>query len=324
MRRREFLGALGGAAVAWPLVARGQPLPVLGFLSPGSPEADAGRTSALRRGLADLGYVEGHNLAIEYRGAQHQHDRLPALAAELAGRQVSVIVVVSTPGVLAAKAATDTIPIVFNMGADPVQLGLVSGLSRPGGHITGVYVLNTALMGKRLELLRELVPAASVIAMLANPTSAVTEAETKELHAAARALGVTLRVINAVSESEIDTSFAMLAREGAAPLVVSTDNLFTDRPARLATLAARHGVPTVHAYRDFPAAGGLMSYGADLADAYRQVGAYAGRILKGDKPADLPVHQAAKVELVINLKSARALRINVPLPLLARADEVIE
>jgi putative ABC transport system substrate-binding protein len=231
VKRREFITLLGGAA-AWPLATRAQQpaMPVIGFLSPGSPEADASRMNAVRRGLAEIGYVEGQNVAIEYRGAQHQFDRLPALAADLVSRQVAVIVVVSTAGTLAAEAATSTIPIVFGMGADPVQLTLVSSLNRPGGHITGVYVLNTAVMGKRLELLRELVPATGVIAVLTNPRSAITEFETKELHEAARAVGVELRVLNAVDESEIDTAFATLAKEHSVPLVVSTDNLFTDRP----------------------------------------------------------------------------------------------
>jgi ABC-type uncharacterized transport system substrate-binding protein len=325
MRRRDFITLLGGAAV-WPAATRAQQaaMPVIGFLSAGSREADAGRMHAALRGLAEIGYVEGQHVAIEYRGAQYQYDHLPALAADLVSRQVAVIVVVSTPAVLAARAATDAIPIVFTIGADPVQLGLVTSLNRPGGNITGVYNLNTAVMRKRLELLRESVPTARVIGYLANPKSAVTEAETKELHEAARALGVELRVLNAADESEIDKAFATLAKERSVPLVVSTDNLFTDEPARLAGLAARDAIPTIHAYRSFAAAGGLMSYGTELADAFRQVGNYAGRILKGAKPADLPVQQATKVELVINLKTAKALGITFPLPLLGRADEVIE
>ena len=325
MRRRDFI-ALAGSAAAWPLTVRAQQqaMPVIGFLSPGTLEADAGRMNALRRGLAEIGYVEGQNVAIEYRGAQHQHDRLPALARDLAGRQVSAIVVVSFPGALAAKAATSTIPIVFSIGVDPVQLGLVASLNRPGGNITGVSVLNTAVMGKRLELLRESVPTARVIGYLANPTSPTTEPERKELHQAARALGVELRVLKAANESEIDAAFATSAKERSVPLVVSSDNLFTDRPVRLVALAARHAIPAIYPYRSFAAAGGLMSYGSDLADAYRQVGIYAGRILKGAQPADLPVHQAAKVELVINRKTAQAMGISFPLPLLGRADEVIE
>ena len=324
MRRRKFITLLGGAA-AWPLGARAQqPMPVIGFLSLGALEADTSRMNGLRRGLAEIGYVEGQNVAIEYRGAQYQYDRLPALAADLVNRQVSVIVAVSTQGTLAAKAATNTIPIVFAVGGDPVQFGLVTSFNRPGGNITGVYNLNTGVMGKRLELLHESVPTARVVGYLANPKSTVAGPETKELHEAARALGVELRILNATNEGEIDTAFATLAKEHSVPLVISTDNLFTDRPVRLVMLAARHAIPAIYPYRWFPTAGGLMSYGADLADAYRQVGNYAGRILKGAKPTDLPVHQVVKVELIINLKTARALGLTIPLPLLGRADEVIE
>jgi putative ABC transport system substrate-binding protein len=326
MRRRQFLGVLGGAAAAWPLAVRAQQpaMPVIGFLSPGSLEADTSRMNAVRQGLAEIGYVEGQNAAIEYRGAQYQHDRLSALAADLVNRRVAAIIVVSASGALAAKAATNTIPIVFSIGADPVQLSLVTSLNRPSGNITGIYVLNVAVTGKRLELLRESVPTARVIGYLANPKSAATAPETKELHEAARALGVELRVLNAANESEIDTAFATLAKERSVPLVVSSDNLFTDRPVRLAVLAARHAIPAICPYREFAAAGGLMSYGTDLADAYRVVGAYAGRILKGAQPTDLPVHQAVKVQLVINLKTAKALGLGVPATVLARADEVIE
>ena len=325
MRRRDFITLLGGTA-AWPIAARAQQgaLPVIGFLSPGSPEDYTSRMNAVRRGLAEIGYVEGHNVAFEYRGAQYQYDRPSALAADLVSRQVSVIVAIGTTATLAAKAATGTIPIVFSIGADPVQLSLVTGLNRPGGNITGVYVLNTAVAGKRLELLHELVPAAGVIALLANPSSAFAEAEMKELHEAARALGVELRVLNAARESEIDTAFATLAKERSVPLVVSADNLFTDRPVRLVVLAARYAVPTIWAYREAAVAGGLMSYGPDRADTDRQIGTYAGRILKGAKPTDLPVQQAVKVEFVINLNTAKALGINFPLPLLGRADEVVE
>ena len=326
MRRRQFLGVLGGAAAAWPLAVRAQQpaMPVIGFLSPGSLEADTSRMNAVRQGLAEIGYVEGQNAAIEYRGAQYQHDRLSALAADLVNRRVAAIIVVSASGALAAKAATNTIPIVFSIGADPVQLSLVTSLNRPSGNITGIYVLNVAVTGKRLELLHKTVPTARVIGYLANPKSAATAPETKELHEAARALGVELRVLNAANESEIDTAFATLAKERSVPLVVSSDNLFTDRPVRLAVLAARHAIPAICPYREFAAAGGLMSYGTDLADAYRVVGAYAGRILKGAKPTDLPVHQAVKVQLVINLKTAKALGLGVPTSVLARADEVIE
>ncbi|HKD66226.1 MAG TPA: ABC transporter substrate-binding protein [Candidatus Binataceae bacterium] len=326
MRRRDFISLLSGAAAAWPLVARAQQpkLPVIGFLSPGSPEADANRMNSVRRGLTESGYVEGQNVAIEYRGAQNRYDHLPALADDLVKRQVSVIVAGSTPATLAAKAATSTLPIVFLMGGDPVEFNVVASLNRPDGNITGVYNLNTAVTGKRLELVHELVPAAGMIALLSNPSSPFTEAETKELHEAARALGVELRVLNATNESEIDTAFAILAKEQPVPLVVSADTFFTNQRVRLVILAARHAIPAIYAYRDFAAAGGLMSYGSDLDDAYRLAGTYAGRILKGAKPADLPVLQATKVELYINLPTAKAIGITVPLPLLARADEVIE
>ena len=325
IRRREFITLLSGAAT-WPLAARAQQptLPVIGFLSPGSLEADTRRMNSLRRGLVEIGYIEGQNVAIEYRGAQYQYDHLPALAVDLVSRQVTVIVVVSTQGTLAANAATNAIPIVFAVGGDPVQFGLVTSLNRPGGNMTGVYNLNTGVMGKRLELLHESVPTARVIGYLASPKSTVAELETKELREAARALGVELRVLNATNESEIDTAFASLAKEHSVPLVISTDNLFTDRPVRLVMLAARHAIPVIYPYRSFPTAGGLMSYGVDLPDVYRQVGIYAGRILNGAKPTDLPVQQAVKVELVINLKTANALGLTFPLPLLARADEVIE
>jgi len=325
MKRRTFIMLLGGAA-AWPLAARAQQavMPVIGFLSPGSPEADALRLSAVQRGLKEIGYVEGQNVEIEYRGARSQYDHLLALAVDLVGRQVSVIVTVGTPATLAAKAATDTIPIVFAMGADPVQFSLVSGLNRPGGNITGVYALNYAVLGKRLELLHELIPTTGVIALLTNPSSPFTEVETKALYEAARTLGVELRVLNAANESEIDAAFTTLVKERSVPLVVSNDAMFTNQRVRLVVLAARHAIPAIYSDRQFSAAGGLMSYGPDLADAYRQVGIYTGRILKGTKPTDLPVQQSVKVELVINLNTAKALGITFPLPLLGRADKVIE
>jgi putative ABC transport system substrate-binding protein len=325
LRRREFFALASGVA-AWPLAARAQQsaLPVIGFLSPGSPEADTSRMNAVRRGLAEIGYVEGQNVAIEYRGAQYQYDHLPALAADLVSRQVRAIIVVSTTPTLVAKAVTNTIPIVFSVGGDPVQFGIVSSLNRPAGNITGVYNLNNAVVGKRLELLRELFPTTGVIALLVNPTSAVAEVETKELNEAAHTLGVEIRILNATSESEIDAAFATLSKERSMPLVVSSDNLFTDRPVQLVALAAHHAIPAIYPYRWFAAAGGLMSYGPDIAEAYRQVGTYVGRILKGGKPADLPIQQVVKVELVINQNTAKALGITFPLPLLARADEVIE
>jgi putative ABC transport system substrate-binding protein len=309
------------------LVARAQQaaMPVIGFLSPGSREADTGRMNALRRGLAENGYFEGENVAVEYRGAQNQLDHLPALATDLVNRQVSAIVTVATPATLAAKAATSTIPIVFGIGGDPMQFGLVTSLNRPGGNITGVNNLNAAVLGKRLELLHELVPAAGVIALLENPSSVFTEVETKALDEAARALGVELRVLNVINGSEIDTAFATtLAKEHAVPVVVSGDTLFTSQRDQLIVLAARHAIPAIYVYREFAVAGGLISYGPDLPDAYRQIGIYAGRILKGAKPSDLPVQQVVKVELVINLRTAKALGLTVPPSLLARADEVIE
>jgi putative ABC transport system substrate-binding protein len=280
--------------------------------------------NGVRRGLAEIGYVEGQNVAIEYRGAQYQYGHLPALAVDLVSRQVSVIIVASITPTLAAKAATNTIPIVFVVGGDPVRFGVVTSLNRPVGNITGVYNLNIGIVGKRLELLREMIPATGVVALLANPSSAAGEIETKETNEAARALGLEIRILNVTSESEIDAAFATLAKERSVPLVVSSDNLFTDRPVRLAMLAARHAIPAIYPYRWFPDAGGLMSYGADLAEAFRLAGTYVGRILKGAKPADLPVQQVVKVELVINLNTAKALGIEVPPTLITRADEVIE
>ena len=325
MRRREFIALVGGAA-AWPVVARGQQtaMPVIGILSVGSLEPDAKRMKGVRRGLTEIGYVEGQNVTIEYRGAQYQYDQLPTLARDLINRQVSVIVTIGTSAALAAKAATDTIPIVFGIGADPVRLRVVTSLNRPGGNITGYYILNTAVVGKRLELLHELVPAVRVVALLANLNSAFTKTETSELREASRALGVELRALNATNESEIDTAFATLAKEHSVPLVVSADAFFTDRPAQLIALAARYAIPAIYPYREFADAGGLISYGSDIVEGYRLIGTYAGRILKGAKPADLPIQQVVKIELVINQKTAKALGLTVPPTLLARADEVIE
>ena len=325
MQRRDFVALLGGAVATWSLAARAATdVPVIGFLSVGSFEPDAKRMKGVRRGLTEIGYVEGQNVAIEYRGAQYQYDQLPTLARDLINRQVSVIVTIGTSAALAAKAATDTIPIVFGIGADPVRLRVVTSLNRPGGNITGYYILNTAVVGKRLELLHELVPAVRVVALLANLNSAFTKTETSELREASRALGMELRVLNATNESEIDTAFATLAKEHSVPLVVSADALFTDRPAQLIALAARYAIPAIYPYREFAAAGGLISYGSDIAEGYRLVGTYAGRILNGTKPADLPIQQVAKVELVINLKTAKALGLTVPDTLLVAADEVIE
>jgi putative tryptophan/tyrosine transport system substrate-binding protein len=323
VKRREFILALGGAA-AWPLAARAQQpaMPVIGYLSPGSLDSDAFRLSAFRRGLNETGYVEGQNVAIEYRGAQGQYDRLSALAADLVRRKVTVICAPFTPSVFVAKAATTTIPIVFTTGVDPVASGLVASLKRPGGNVTGITLLNVEVMAKRLELLRELVPTVAIIALLVNPASDLTESETRAAGDAAQKLGLKLNVLNATNESEIDVAFANLARQ--RPLVISTDSFFTNRPDQLVALAARHGVPVIYAYREFVSAGGLLSYGTNVTDSHRQAGVYAGRILKGEKPADLPVQQVTRVELAINMKTAKALGLTVPLPLLGRADEVIE
>jgi putative tryptophan/tyrosine transport system substrate-binding protein len=325
--RRKFLATLlGGAAASWPLAARAQQsaMPVIGYLSTGSPESDGFRLNAFRRGLNETGYVEGQNVAIEYRWAQAQYDRLSALAADLVRRQVTVIYAMGTPSGFAAKQATTTIPIVFNLGVDPVTFGLVASLNRPGSNATGIALLNVELMGKRLELLRELVPTVASIALLVNPTSANTEPETRDAGEATRTLGLQLNVLNVTNESEIDIAFATLARQRASALVISTDTFFTNRRDQLVALAARHGVPAIYAYREFALAGGLMSYGTNVTDSHRQAGVYTGRILKGEKPADLPVQQITKVELIINLKTAKALGLTVPLPLSGRADEVIE
>jgi putative ABC transport system substrate-binding protein len=327
MKRRELITLFGSAALAWPMAARAQQskMPVIGYLEAGSLETTRENVAAFRRGLSDTGYVEGRNLGIEYRWAEDHLERLPALADDLVRRQVAVIVVTTTPAVLAAKAETKSISIVFSMGADPVETGLVASLNRPGGNITGIYNLNTTVGSKRLELLHELVPAATSIAFLVNPTNAVlAETQTRELQVAARTLGVRLLVLSASDPSEFDAGFAAVVVERAGGLLVGSDALFSNRLDQLIALAVRHRLPTIYARRDGTVAGGLMSYGPDYFDALRQVGVYTGRILKGDKPADLPVQQATKFELIINLKTAKALGITVPLPLLGRADEVIE
>jgi putative ABC transport system substrate-binding protein len=323
MKRREFITLLSGAAVGWPLAARAQQpaMPVVGFLNSGSPELDAHLVRAFRRGLGESGYVESQNMAIEYHWADNQVDRLPALAADLVRRQVTVIA--ATGGVasaLAAKAATTAIPIVFYTGSDPVASGLVASLSRPGGNLTGVTTLGAELGSKRLELLHELVPTATLIAVLVNPIN--SNAET--LQAAALALGLQIHFLPARTERDLDTVFATLAQLRAGGLVIGPDGVFISRSQQLAALALRHGVPSIFQFREFAAAGGLMSYGGSNTDQYHQVGVYTGRILKGEKPADLPVQQSTKVELIINLKTAKALGLTVPQSLLARADEVIE
>jgi ABC-type uncharacterized transport system substrate-binding protein len=326
MRRREFITLLGGAAAAWPLAARAQQpaLPVVGFLNSGALEERLHLVSAFRRGLGETGHVESRTLAIEYRWSEGHYERLPVLAADLVRRRVAVIVATGdTVSPLAAKAATTTIPIVFAIGGDPVAAGLVSSFNRPGGNITGVSVISAALLAKQLELAHELVPKAGLVGILVNPrpSSAI---DLSELQSAAQSRGLDLLVLEANSEDTIDAAFSRLAQKRADALVVEPDVFFLDRRDRLVRLAARHGVPTVYSRREYVPIGGLISYGTSLADAYRQVGVYTGRVLKGEKPGDLPVLQPTKFELVINLKTAKALGLEVPPTLLARADEVIE
>ena len=326
-RRRDFITLLGGTAV-WPLGARAQQtaMPVIGVISAEWPDLFTDRLRAFHDGLRETGYVEGRNVAIEHRWAEGRNDRLAALAAELVRRQVAAIVAAgSTPAALVAQAATTTIPIVFFVAADPVQLGLVTSLSRPGGNLTGVVTLNVEVAAKRLELLHELVPTATIVALLVNPTNpTLAETITRDLEVAARTLGVQLHVLHASSEREIDTAFATLVELRAGAVVIGADAFFSSRSEQLAALTLRHAVPAIYQYREFVSAGGLMSYGSTVADTYRPLGVLTGRILKGEKPAELPVQQATKVELIINMKTAKALGLTVPLPLLGRADEVIE
>jgi len=328
LKRREFIALLSGAVIAWPHAGLAQQpaMPVVGFLNSASPAPYARMVTAFRQGLSEAGYVEGRNAAIEYRWAEGQYDRLAALAADLVRRQVAVIAATSTPAALAAKAATSTIPIVFESAADPIQLGLVASLNRPGGNATGLTQSNLEVAPKRLECLHELLPAARVMALLVNPSNpAVAETTARQMQAAARTLGLELHVLNASTDSDFDVVFAKLSQLQASGLVISAgDPFFVSRRGQLAALAARHAMPAVGTDREFVMAGGLISYGADLVDAYRLTGGYVGRILKGEKPADLPVQQATKIELRINLKAAKALGITFPLSLLGRADEVIE
>jgi putative ABC transport system substrate-binding protein len=328
MRRRQFVTLLGGAA-AWPLAARAQQpaMPVIGFLNSGSSDTPTSTSgvAAFRQSLAETGVVEGRNALIEYRWAGGKYDQLPALAADLVRRGVAVITTTGgIPPALAAKAATTTIPIVFTVGSDPIAIGLVASLNHPGGNLTGVSILNLEVAPKRLELLHELVPAATTFALLVNPANPNAETESKELQAAARTLGLQLKVLRASTEREIDGAFATLVELRAGGLVIGPDTLFVSRVAQLSALALRHAVPTVFQYREFAAAGGLMSYGGDSTEVFRIAGSYTGRILKGEKPADLPVQRLTKVELIINLNTARVLGLIVPLTLLGRADEVIE
>lgn len=326
--RRNIMRLLGSAAVAGPLDAFAeQPaMPVIGFLGSASPDQWTSRLRAFRQGLSETGYVEGRNVAIEYRWADSQNDRLPALAAELVRRRVTVLVALgNTPSVLALRTTTTTIPIVFRVAVNPVEIGLVASLGQPGGNLTGVTTLGVEVGPKQLELLHELAPAAANIALLINPTNPVlAETQSRILRAAARTLGLELHILSGSTDRDFDAAFASLSQLRAVGLVIGADAFFNSRGELLAALAVRHAVPTISPYREFAEAGGLMSYGGGIADASRQVGVYTGRILKGEKPADLPVQQAAKVELVINLKTAKAIGTTIPQALLLRADEVIE
>jgi putative tryptophan/tyrosine transport system substrate-binding protein len=325
-RRREFITLLGGAMVAWPRVARAQQssMPVVGFLSPTSPEAVPHFVAALRQGLSETGYVEGRNLEIQYRWARSDNDQLPALAADLVRHQVAVIVASFIRASLAAKAATSTIPIVFTTANDPIQFGLVASLNRPGGNATGISFLTAALGEKRLQLVYELVPTATVVAVLVNPNNANAEINVSNAKAAARTVGVRIEVLSAASERDLERVSSILAQRPAGALVILNDPLFTDLRDQIVALAARHRVPAIYGARESVEAGGLMSYGANNADVFRQAGIYVGKILNGAKPADLPVLLPTRFELVINLKTAKALGLTVPPTLIARADEVIE
>jgi putative tryptophan/tyrosine transport system substrate-binding protein len=327
MNRREFITLLGGAAAGWPFAARAQQsaMPVVGFMNGSSPELQSGILAAFRQGLRETGYIENQNVKIEYRWGENRYDRLPGMAADLVRRQVAVIAATSTPAALAAKAATTTIPIVFEMGGDPIRLGLVASLNRPGGNVTGVTQLGGEIAPKRLELLHEVVPTASVIALLVNPTEpAFAETTTRDLQGAARSLGLELHVLHASAERDFDQVFAKVSQLRAGGLVIGPDSFLVARSEQLAKLALEHAVPAVSGYREFVAAGGLLSYGGSITDTYRLAGVYAARILKGEKPAELPVQQGTKVELFLNLKTAKALGITVPLPVSGRADEVVE
>jgi putative tryptophan/tyrosine transport system substrate-binding protein len=327
MKRRGFIRLLGGAVAAWPLAARAQQtaMPVVGFLNSSSPDPDGDRVRAYRRGLSETGYVEGRNVTIEYRWADGQNDRLPSMAADLVRRKVNVIVTGGTPATLAAKAATTTIPIVFILSTNPVEAGLIASLNRPGANLTGVTGLNVELASKKLELLHELLPAVTSIALLVNPTNTIAaKNESRAVQAAARTLGLQLHVLHASTERDFDSVFASLTQLRAGALVIGSDLFFTSRSEQLAALTVRHAVPSIYQFREFAAAGGLMSYGGSITDWGYQGGIQTGRILAGAKPADLPVQQATKVELFINLKTAKALGLTVPNTLLSRADEAIE
>ena len=326
MKRREFMTLMGGATIVWPLAASAQqqPMPVIGFLNSQSPDAYTDRLRAFHRGLKDAGYVDGENVAIVYRWAENQMDRLPELAADLVRRQVAAIVTGNTPSTLVVKAATTTIPIVFAVGEDPVKLGLVDSLARPGSNLTGINFFNVEVAAKRLELLRELVPATTRVAVLINPTNTNSGTLERDVAAAARAIGLQIQVFFVSTGREINAAFATFAHERPDAIFVGGDGFFTSRRVQLATLTVRHAIPATFSSREIALAGGLMSYGTSFADTFRQVGVYTGRILKGAKPGDMPVLQASKFELVINAETARMLGLTVPATLLARADEVIE
>jgi putative ABC transport system substrate-binding protein len=326
VRRRDVISLLGGAAAVWPLAAWAQQaIPVVGFLGSRSPGDSANLVAAFRAGLGESGFVEDRNVMIEFRWAEGHYDRLAPLAADLVSRQVAVL---AAPGGiaagLAAKAATTKIPIIFLTGTDPVQFGLVTSLSRPGGNLTGVAILTNTLAPKQLELLHEVAPTVTLVAFLVNPKNPIAESDTRDLHSAANTTRQQILVLHASNESEIENAFAALVQQRAGALLVQSDPFFNSRPRQIVALAARHAIPAIYQWRDFPAAGGLMSYGTVLADAYRQVGIYAGKILQGTKPSDLPVQQSVKVQLIINLATAKALGLSFPLTVLGRADEVIE
>ena len=324
MRRRKFVALLAGVVAARPLAARAQQKAVIGYLNTGSPDTNPPVLTALRQGLSETGYAEGRNVAIEYRWAEGHYDRLPALAADLVARKVDLIMANSPPAALAAKSATSTIPIVFGGGGDPVGDGLVASLARPGGNLTGVSFVPDELTAKRLELLSELVPQAGVIALLVNPNAESAERVVRDVQEAARMKGLQLHVLKSSAESEIDTAFASVVQLHAGALVVGGDPFLSSRREQVVALASRHAVPSIEARREFAASGGLISYGASLASGFRLLGTYAGKVLKGAKPAEMPVQQPTTFELVINLKTAQALGVDVPQSLLVRADEVIE
>ena len=326
MRRRELIKLIAGAGAAYPFAALAQQrkMPVVGMLVSTSADAYASRVAFVRQGLSEAGFDEGRNVAIEYRWAENQYDRLPELAADLVRRRVDVIVAITTIATLAAKAATTTIPIVFEAGGDPVALKLVASLNRPGGNLTGVSLLNVELGAKRLELLHEVVPAAKIAALLYNPNAPNAETLTKDVRAAAEKLRITLHLLHATAESDFESVFARLRTLGAGALMIGTDPIFNTGSERLAALAMRYAMPTIYQYRAFAAAGGLLSYGGSSTEPFRQVGLYTGRVLKGEKPAELPIQRSTHVELIINLKTAKALGLSIPTPIIGRANEVIE